>query len=116
MWPIRLVSLLLFAATLAINYVIGMKTGEVSDKFHLYVTPPGYFFTIWAVIYTSLAVINIYNLIKNVWSVKVHIFFALSNILNLLWIVVFAVGTNSAIYACSFILIALVPSILFTWI
>jgi hypothetical protein len=93
-----------------------MKTGEVSDKYHLYVTPPGYFFTIWAVIYTALAVISVYNLIKNVWSVKVHIFFGLSNALNMLWIIIFSIGNNAAVYACSFILLALVPAILLTWI
>ncbi len=74
------------------------------------------FFLIWAVIYTGLAVANIYNLIKNVWSIKVHAFFALSNILNTIWILVFNVGNNVAVYCSSLILILLIPAILLTWI
>jgi hypothetical protein len=115
MWPIRLASILLFAITIVINNVVGTNSKEVLNKFHLYVTPPGYFFTIWALIYTSLSIINFYNLVNNIWSVKVHIFFGLSNILSILWAIFFATGTNSAIYVCSFILFALIPAILYVW-
>lgn len=73
------------------------------------------FFTIWAVIYTALAVVNVYNLVKNTWTKKVHLWFAISNILNTLWIVIFNIGTAAAVYACSAILIALIPAILLTW-
>ena len=73
------------------------------------------FFIIWAVIYTALAVVNVYNLVKNTWTKKVHMWFAASNILNTLWIVIFNIGSPAAVYACSAILIALIPSILFTW-
>lgn len=114
-WQIRMGSFALFVATVVINYVIGLKTGEVSDKYHLFITPPGMFFLIWAVIYTSLAVVNVYNLVKNRWNRKAQLFFALSNILNTLWILIFNIGNNAAIYACSFILIALVPTLLKTW-
>lgn len=94
---------------------MGLKTGAVSDAYHLYVTPPGMFFLIWAVIYTSLAIVNIYNLIKNEWSRKTHLFFAMSNILNTLWILIFNIGNNAAVYSCSLILILLVPVLLKTW-
>lgn len=87
----------------------------MSDQYHLYVTPPGMFFSIWAVIYTALAIVNIYNLIKNEWSKEVHFWFTLSNIANTLWILIFNIGNNAAIYACSFILISLIPFILKTW-
>ena len=115
MWPIRIGSFILFVATVIVNYIIGMETGRVSDEFHLFITPPGMFFTIWAIIYTALAVVNVYNLIKNTWTKKVHMWFSLSNILNTLWIVIFNIGTPAAVYVCSAILIGLVPSILLTW-
>ena len=65
MWPIRIASILGFAAAVAINYFIGRDTGANAEKYSLYVTPPGFFFTIWAVIYSTLAVINIVNLFRN---------------------------------------------------
>lgn len=101
---------------MAVNYVIGLKTGAVSDKYHLYITPPGMFFLIWAIIYSSLAVVNTYNLIKNEWTLPVHIWFGLSNLINMIWIIIFNIGNDAAFFACSFILIALVPLILMTWI
>jgi hypothetical protein len=116
MWPIRIGSFLLFAATLAVNYLIGLKTGDISDRYHLYVTPPGMFFLIWAFIYTFLGVINVYNLIVNDWTPRVHFWFALSNIFNTAWILVFNIGNDGAIYASSVILLSLVPLILMTWI
>ena len=73
------------------------------------------FFLIWAVIYTALAIVNVYNLVKNEWSKETHFWFALSNIFNNLWILVFNVANNAAVFACSFILLSLVPLILKTW-
>lgn len=114
-WQIRIGSFVLFVATVIINYVIGLQTGKVSDTYHLYITPPGMFFLIWAVIYTSLTVVNVYNLIKNQWSKKTHFLFAISNILNTAWILIFNIGNDAAVFVCSFILIAIVPALLKTW-
>jgi len=95
--------------------VIGLKTGAVSDTYHLYVTPPGMFFIIWAVIYTTLAIANIYNLIKNEWTLRTHIWFAITNLLNVTWILVFNVGNDAAVYASSLVILLLAASILMTW-
>lgn len=67
-WTIRIASFLLFVATVIINNTLGAKTGTVSRAYQLYVTPPGVFFIIWAFIYSAIAVVNVYNLIKNEWS------------------------------------------------
>jgi benzodiazapine receptor len=57
---------LLFVGTLLVNYFVGIdKNGQISDKFHLYVTPPGFFFAIWGVIYITVFIAIVYNLIKN---------------------------------------------------
>ena len=64
-WPVRIISFLLFAAAVAVNYLVGLETGEVSDRYSLWVTPPGMFFLIWAVIFSTMGLVNIYNLYKN---------------------------------------------------
>lgn len=115
MWPIRLVSVLGFAATVAINYFVGRDTGSISDKYRLFVTPPGFFFIIWAVIYTTLAVVVIVNFFKNKWSAKTHIAFAFSNLFNILWIIAFGQGNNAGVFSSSFLILLLAISILLTW-
>lgn len=116
-WPIRIFTPLLFIATILVNYLMGInRNGEVSDMYSLWVTPPGYFFIIWAVIYVGLALANIYNLVKNAWNLKTHIWFGISNILNIVWTVVFNVGTKPSVIVASFVLIALTISIFITWI
>ena len=45
-WPVRLISFGIFGACVAVNYLIGLQTGSVSDKYKLYVTPPNMFFQI----------------------------------------------------------------------
>lgn len=116
-WPIRIFTPLLFIATILVNYLMGInRNGEVSDMYSLWVTPPGYFFIIWAVIYVGLALANIYNLVKNAWNLKTHIWFGISNILNIVWTVVFNVGTKASVIVASFVLIALTISIFITWV
>ena len=114
-WPIRIVSFLLFAGTVAINYVIGRETGRVSDEFILYTTPLNLFFNIWAVIFTTQALVNIYNLYKNEWTPKAHIFLAINNILLIIWINIFNIGTDVAVYICFLILVATVVIGLLFW-
>lgn len=116
-WPIRIATPILFALTLMVNYLLGInKNKEVSDKFSLWVTPPGYFFTIWAVIYSGLILVNIYNLVKNVWNLKTHIIFGVSNLINILWTVIFDIGSLVSVVIASVLLIALTTSIFFTWV
>lgn len=66
-WPIRISSFILFVATVAISS-IGFKVEDVSNAYHLYITPSSDFFIIWAFIYSALAVVAIYNLVKNEWT------------------------------------------------
>lgn len=116
-WPIRIFTPLLFIATILVNYLMGFdRNGEVSDMYSIWVTPPGWFFIIWAFIYGGLVIGNIYNLVKNVWNLKTHIWFGISNILNIVWTVLFNVGTKATVIVASFVLIALTVSIFFTWV
>lgn len=79
-------------------------------------TPPGIFFAIWGVIYLSQIIVNAINLYKNIWSKAVHGYLALVNILQLLWTVVFNMGTDGPVFAASFILFMIVPAALQLWV
>ena len=115
-WPIRIVSFLLFAASVGINYLVGFNTGAISKKYSLYTTPLGLFFSIWAVIFTTMAIANIYILVKNVWNLPAHIYLGINNLLLIVWINVFNIGTDAAVYFCFPVLVATVVSALKFWI
>ena len=114
-WPIRIVSFIFFLATVGINYAIGYDTGKVSDKYSLYVTPPNLFFLIWAAIFSTMFFANLYNLVKNVWSFKSHIYLALTNLCLIIWISVFNVGNDAAVFVCFPILVMTVIIALMFW-
>ena len=104
-YAIRIVSFLLFVATVIVNYVIGLDSKEVSDYYSLFVTPPPMFFIIWAVIYISMAFVNIYNLFKNEWKVLSHLLLALNNLMLVLWINIFTIGDDGSVFFCFFVLL-----------
>ena len=104
-----------FAATVAIVYVFGQDNNAVSDKYILYVTPPGLFFLIWAAIFVLKGIVNIANLILNIWTLKAHIFLAINNALLILWTFIFNIGNDAAVYASFFIIFSLIPTTLLFW-
>lgn len=95
-----LVNSLTFLGTLYVNYVYssgsgsGQSVGEVSDEFSTMITPAGYAFSIWGLIYLLLLafVVNQWLEYSKGWKdeslSKSGIWFALSNVFNGLWIVV----------------------------
>ena len=114
-WPVRILSFLLFAATVAIVYVFGMRNNEVSNKYYLYVTPPGMFFTIWAVIFAVKAIVNIINLVINVWTLKAHIYLGINNLLLILWTNIFNIGNDPAVFTSFLIIFLMIPTTLLFW-
>lgn len=50
------------------------------------------------------------------WNLKAHVYFAVTNILNIVWTVVFDVGSLASTVVSSALLIALTVFILLTWI
>lgn len=86
---IRIAALATVPIMLVVSGIFGPKTGKVSNKFDLLVTPPGPFFSIWGVIYIGLIVSGIYCVSQNVWSLGVTTLFALVSLLNGLWVYVF---------------------------
>lgn len=80
-----------FASTLPIN---GQTTGEISLKYNNLFVPASYTFTIWGIIYLSLAVFIVYQLID---SFRIHqeedsfidrigVWFAITCVANSTWI------------------------------
>ena len=102
---IRIVAFITVPIMLAASGFAGRKTGKFSAKYNLIVTPPGAFFAIWGIIYTSLVVSGLYFVINDVWSADVVTLFAIVCILNGLWIYVFSFGTITSTNICTIILI-----------
>jgi translocator protein len=63
----RFVVVVALAATLAVNALAnilplnGQATGEISDRFPVFITPPGYVFSIWSLIYAGLLAYAVYQ-------------------------------------------------------
>jgi hypothetical protein len=68
----------------------GQTTGEISDRFEVYFVPAGYVFSIWGLIYLTLAGFVIYQALPsqrdNARLRRVGYLFALSCVANLAWI------------------------------
>lgn len=88
---------------------------RTADAFHLWVNPPGLFFAIWGVIYTGVAISVIYNLFKNVWNLKVHLYFSLLNIISIAWTLIFDMDTVNSVAIASILLACLTLLVYLTW-
>ncbi|WP_327204860.1 hypothetical protein [Paenibacillus sp. DMB20] len=94
--PYRWWNVLAFAAVITVNVLSnalplgGRTTGEISDRYYIYMTPAGYAFGIWFLIYALLAGFVIYQLRRDTGtrdSVRsIGIWFTLSCIFNMAWL------------------------------
>ncbi len=86
-----------FAFTIVVNALAGSTTllngrtsGEISDLYPTLITPAGFTFSIWGVIYTLLLVFTIYQILprnrEQPFLHRISVLFALSGILNILWL------------------------------
>jgi hypothetical protein len=95
-------NILAFIATLAVNglassSVLGGKTtAEISDQYPTLITPAGYVFAIWGIIYTLLAVFVIYQALPSQRSKpfqnQISGLFILSSAFNIGWIFLWQYG------------------------
>ena len=114
--PIRIASFLFLIGTILFIYFYGTpKTSIVSAKYFLFVTPPGLFFTIWAVIFTLQIITNLINLFQNRWTPYEHLILAINNILLIIWTAVFNIGNDPAVYFSFLILLTIIPVTLVFW-
>ena len=90
-------NIVVFIATVAVNALAGSTTllggkmsGDISDMYPTLITPAGYTFSIWGVIYTLLLIFIVYQALprnrKQSFLRQVGFLFALSGILNVLWL------------------------------
>ncbi len=100
-----LINTLVLAITLFVNYISntgainGQTIGEVSGEYSSLLTPAGYAFSIWGVIYLALTALVIYQWIIAASANKSHdplhkvgFMLAAANILNCFWVVLWLNG------------------------
>ncbi|MBN2202837.1 MAG: tryptophan-rich sensory protein [Candidatus Aenigmarchaeota archaeon] len=88
-----------FILTIFVNFLAGstkliggVSTGGVSDSYQTLVTPPGYVFSIWSIIYILLGAFVIFQLMSNKkrkeYRNKIGWLFVSSCLLNIVWLFV----------------------------
>lgn len=100
---LQIANIVSLIAAIAINYAVGTRAfnnpsiGEISDKYENLLTPAGYAFGIWGLIYISLAVFVVFqakDMVKKDNSsdfvLKIGWWFVLSNLANAAWIFAFS--------------------------
>ena len=119
----QIINILATLFALLMNYLAnalpinGVTTGQVSDNIPSLFTPAGYVFSIWGVIYIGLIAFTVYQALpaqkNNPRFEKIGYWYALSGLLNGLWIIVWHYG----FWALSVvIMLGLLASLLLTYI
>jgi benzodiazapine receptor len=76
-----------YAAVLGLN---GRQTGQISDLYPVLITPPGYVFQIWTVIYILLLIYGVYQVLPSksgqAFHGKIGYWFLLSCVANMVWL------------------------------
>lgn len=91
------INIIAFIFTIFVNALAGSTTllngktsGEISDLYPTLITPAGFTFSIWGIIYTLLLVFTIYQILprnrEQPFLHQISVLFALSGILNILWL------------------------------
>ena len=72
----------------AAGYINGVTPGQVSDRYPTLVTPAGYAFTIWSLIYLGLVVFSVYQLLPSQIDRfrSIRSLYIASCVLNCVWI------------------------------
>jgi tryptophan-rich sensory protein len=104
-----------FIATLAVNVLAGTTffgektTAQISDQYPTLITPAGYVFAIWGIIYTLLAIYVVYQALPSQrnkpYQTQISGLFILSSIFNIIWLVLWG-------YGCVTISVALIAALL----
>jgi benzodiazapine receptor len=90
-------NVVVFIITVTVNALAGSTTllngktsGEISDLYPTLITPAGYTFSIWGLIYTLLLIFIVYQTLprnrEHPFLREVSFLFALSGVLNVLWL------------------------------
>ncbi len=93
----QIVNIIAFVITLIVNGLAGSTTllngvtsGDISDLYPTLITPAGFTFAIWSIIYTLLLLFIIYQILpKNkdrTFLGQIGLFFGLSSFCNIVWL------------------------------
>lgn len=91
------INIVAFIITVVVNILAGSTTllggklsGDISDLYPTLITPAGYTFSIWGLIYTLLMIFVVYQALprnrEQPFLRQVSFLFALSGVLNVLWL------------------------------
>ncbi|MDX1481910.1 MAG: tryptophan-rich sensory protein [Woeseiaceae bacterium] len=118
----RYVTLLFVIATVIVNGLAnglpinGKTTGEISNQFEVFFTPAGYVFSIWGLIYLSLAGFAVYQLLPRQRQDRridrVTVPFWTSSVANMAWILLWH---YEYFVATLFVMLLLLASLLRIW-
>ncbi len=102
---VKTITALSFAAMILVNILAnllpinGVTTGEAADRYPTLFTPAPYTFTIWTLIYLLLLCFTVYfvfhkgeNSQTAALLYKVGMYFSISSVANLLWVIAFHYG------------------------
>lgn len=82
-YPQKITLAVVFVATMIVNFLattgkIGARVDSLSDKYRTLITPPGYTFTIWSVIYILWTIFVVLQLLPNRFLSQSELFYSLS--------------------------------------
>lgn len=107
-----ILSVLIFIACLVINYTEGKNTGKVM---RMKVTPPGYFFSIWAVIFSTTGGSLLYLCFRRHWTNEGHMYIWGVSICAAAWIIATASSLNGKVFLMFALLVSLVICVFEVW-
>ena len=104
--------MIVYNALAATGYVNGVTPAEISDKYPTVLTPAGYAFSIWTLIYIGLVAFSVYQLLPNslVRFRPVRSLYVISCLLNCAWIYFWH---NDQIAVCLAIILSLLATLIF---
>jgi hypothetical protein len=114
---LKWVNILAFALTVLVNGLAGSTTilggkftAEISDANPTLITPAGYVFSIWGIIYVLLGVFAVFQALpdpeKDAIQRRIGWFFALSSVLNIAWLFLWQFEYLSLSVVLMFLLLA----------
>ena len=105
-------SIVTFVGCLVVNFTIGQGLAGV---FKMKITPPGYFFAIWGLIFMSTGIVLCYILITRQWSDITHIWMSTLSVIICIWLYFTISNLNGKVFFMFFTLVAILVSAFNVW-
>ncbi len=113
---LQVINVVTFAITILANLLSnilrfeGKNIGEISDLYPTLVTPAGYVFAIWGVIYSLLLIFTVYQALpkqqEEPFIPRISYLFAVSNVVNSVWLLLWLSEEITLSLALMFVLLA----------